>query len=475
MGKRTTTILSIFMCLALLFVFPVSASAMENTAAAPLPELFSEAAVLMDADTGQVLYQKEMDKRMYPASITKILTGLLALENGDPTGTITMSENAVFSVGRNTSHIALTTDEQITLEQALYALSIESANDAANGIAEYIAGSMDGFATMMNEKAASLGAVNSNFVNAHGLPNDNHYTTAYDMALITRAALQTPGFTDYFGAKGYTIPPTNKQPDQRLFSSRNFFLNGEIPYSGIVMSKTVWTGQANYTLVSAASQNGRNLIAVVLDSVEPDAQWRDTMALFDYGFGQFQSVELPDDFFEQMAFAQPREGGETATGYLPTEPVSVLLPLDKSVADISVNLNPGDTSESRQVVACLQLQGEDAATELTDVLLAEKTQPEEQETMLRSEVPIAPAPATANTPAEAKSPMKWYLFIVYPFVALFLLALARILYVKRRRAKRKRMAQRRLYRAQQRQSHSRYTAMHSYDRRTHTSQRRPSR
>ena len=185
-------------------LFVVSVIAFSQTVSAaelPIePEILSEAAVLMDAKTGQILYSKNMDKTMYPASITKILTGMLALKYANLDETVTMSYDAVFSIDRDSSHIALDVDEEIPMIDALYALSIESANDAANGIAETVAGSMDAFAEMMNQEAKRIGAVNSNFVNAHGLPNENHYTTAYDMALITAEAIQIPMFNEIFSA-----------------------------------------------------------------------------------------------------------------------------------------------------------------------------------------------------------------------------------------------------------------------------------
>ena len=149
-------------------------AAEENLNVNEFPQLQSETAVLMDAETGQILYQKEMNKKMYPASITKIVTGMLALKNAQLTETITMSYDAVFSIDRDSSHIALDVNEQITLEQALYALTIESANDAANGIAELVGGSMEEFVDMMNQTAKDAGAINTNFSNAHGLFDENH-------------------------------------------------------------------------------------------------------------------------------------------------------------------------------------------------------------------------------------------------------------------------------------------------------------
>jgi len=256
------------------------------------PELAAEAAVLMDAKTGQVLFGKNLNEIQYPASITKIMTGMLALEKGNLTDTVTMSSEAVFSIGRNSSHIALDVDEQLTLEQALYALAIASANDAANGIAEHISGSLESFAQLMNEKAIQYGAENTNFVNAHGLPDDNHYTTAYDIAKIMMAAIKTPLFLEIFGEPSYQIPPTNEQLEIRYLNSRNFLLNGRLRYKGISASKSGWTSQANHTLITSAKQGDRELIVVVMNNQSRDDSFEDTIKLLDYGFQDFMDITL---------------------------------------------------------------------------------------------------------------------------------------------------------------------------------------
>lgn len=257
------------------------------------PQLTAEAAVLIDAKTGQVLYGKNLNVRQYPASITKVMTGLLALEKGNLTDIMTMSREAVFSIGRNSSHVALDADEELTLEQALYAIAIASANDASNGIAEHISGSMESFAQLMTEKARQIGAENTNFVNAHGLPDDNHYTTAYDMAIIMMEAIKTTGFTDFFGETFYEMAPTNQQLEPRYFHSRNYLVNGNAQYPGITAGKSGWTSQANHTLITAAEQGDRQLIAVVMNNQSRTNNYQDTIKLFDYGFDDFYKV-TPD-------------------------------------------------------------------------------------------------------------------------------------------------------------------------------------
>ncbi len=166
---------------------PVSAESSK-----PFPT--AEAAILMDASTGQVLYSKNSDKRMYPASITKLLTALVAIELLNPADILTFSEDAINSVDYNSSRIGMKPGESISVNDALHGLLLMSANEVANGIAEKAGGSIEGFVELMNERAKSLDAESSSFMNPHGLTDDNHYTTAYDMALITKEVIML----DYF-------------------------------------------------------------------------------------------------------------------------------------------------------------------------------------------------------------------------------------------------------------------------------------
>jgi len=277
----------IIICVLLLLVLPEVKGSVPD-------HIYSEAAVLMDAASGQILYNRDMHRPMKPASITKILTALLALELGEFDDTIILSHEAVFSIEEDSSHIALDVGEKITLEQALYALAIESANDAANGIAEHIGGTMEAFAAMMTSRAKDLGAVNSNFTNAHGLDDYDHYTTAYDMALILREAIKHDHFCKIFSAWVYQIPPTNIQPLNRILRNANEILEvGQYHYDGLIASKTGWTDEALNTLATAACRDDITLIAVVMYSEWRDAKWLDTVFLLDYGFEVFSELIVP--------------------------------------------------------------------------------------------------------------------------------------------------------------------------------------
>ena len=204
------------------------------------PELTAETAVLIDAETGQVLYDKNMHQQMYPASITKVATVITGLEHLSLSDTITMSHYAVYSLPQGSSHISLDEGEQITVEQAVYAALLKSANDACNGIAEASAGSIEAFTVMMNETAKRAGALNTNFVNAHGMSEEEHLTTAYDMAMICRYALGNEDFRKAFGTYKYVMPPNNKKNEERIFINQHQMISTtELKYDGVIGGKSV--------------------------------------------------------------------------------------------------------------------------------------------------------------------------------------------------------------------------------------------
>lgn len=290
MKKILTTFIAIIIVIS--NILPVYAEEISQTSYPLYPIIESEAAVLMDARTGQVLFAKNMDEQLYPASITKIMTVLLGIENGNLNDIITMSREAVFSIERGSSHIALDVGEQITLEQALMAAILPSANEACNGIAEHVSGSIPEFIKLMNERANEAGALHTNFTNANGLYKDDHVTTAYDMAMITQTALKNDQFCRIFGTSKYEIPPTNMQSKPRyLWAQHKMFPCGRYEYEGVIGGKTGYTQESQRTLVTAAQRGDRELIAVVLKS-QNIAVYTDTKALLDYGFNEFTQAQI---------------------------------------------------------------------------------------------------------------------------------------------------------------------------------------
>lgn len=259
------------------------------------PSVFAEAAIVMEASTGLILYEKNIHERYYPASITKILTALLLIENCSLGEVVTFSRDAIFNIERDSTHIGIDVGEQLTVQQCLYAILLESANEVSYAAAEHVAGSISAFSEMMNEKAKSLGALNSNFVNPHGLPDDNHYTTPYDMALITREAMKNETFRKITGTRTYQIPPTNKQPETRyLRNHHKFILKDGYSYEGTIGGKTGYTSKARYTLVTVAKRGDLELICVLMKDDTSAHQYEDTIKLLDFGFDNFSIYPIKE-------------------------------------------------------------------------------------------------------------------------------------------------------------------------------------
>lgn len=262
------------------------------------PETLSLSVILMEESTGTILYEKNSDEAHYPASITKIMTTLLALENGNLSDMVTFSDDAI----NNTegSGIARDYGEQMTLEQCLYGVMLESANECAYAVAEHVGGTVENFVDMMNAKAKELGCTNTHFANPHGLQDENHYTTAHDMALIAQAAYQNETFRIIIGTKMYTIPPTNKHAEETVLRNHHDMLctyhnaNRKYLYPYCVGGKTGYTATANSTLVTYAEKDGMTLICVVMNTQSPN-QFIDTVNLFDYAFDNFQVLNVAEN------------------------------------------------------------------------------------------------------------------------------------------------------------------------------------
>jgi len=252
------------------------------------PSVYAEGAILMEASTGLILYEKNISNSYYPASITKILTALVALENSTMGEIVTFSRDAVFKVDLDSSRIGIDVGEELTMQQSIYAVLLESANEVSYAVAEHVGGTIENFSRMMNDKAKSLGANNSNFVNPHGLPEENHYTTPYDMALITREAMKNESFRKIFSTRTYQIPPTNIQEETRYLRNHHYFiLKQGYLYDDCIGGKTGYTNAARYTLVSVAKKGDLELVAVVMKDDSREHQYTDTQKLFDYGFDNF--------------------------------------------------------------------------------------------------------------------------------------------------------------------------------------------
>ncbi|HBX24079.1 MAG TPA: D-alanyl-D-alanine carboxypeptidase [Desulfotomaculum sp.] len=287
----------------ILFICPIAIPAAAGPPAEPVTT--GTAALVMDAENGQVLYGKEAEKQMYPASTTKIMTALVALEKSSLDEMVEVSQQASSVDG---SRVGLQPGEKLPMEHLLYMLMLTSANDSAEAIAEHIGGSVDGFAKMMNQRARELGARNTNFTNPHGLPDPQHYTTARDLALIGREAMQNENFRRITGTvnikldrKKYMSPEVLQSvekleqihgPLQEDFYTHNRLLTGSYyGYKGANGIKTGYTVDAGQCIVASARRDGREMIAVLLNS-QGSNLWSDAGVMLDYGFQAFAPVEL---------------------------------------------------------------------------------------------------------------------------------------------------------------------------------------
>ena len=259
------------------------------------PVLGAEAAILMDCNSGTILYSKNIHEELYPASTTKMMTALLTIENTTMDEIVTFSHDAIFNVDSDSSRIGIDVGEQLTVEQCLYGLMLGSANEVAYALAEHVAGSLDNFVDMMNERAAALGCNNTHFINANGLPNEEHYTSAYDLALIARECYRNEAFANISGTRTYTIPATNIQSEERIMDNHHLMVQGfRYQYDGFIGGKTGYTKDARQTLVSCAERSGLRLICVIMKEESPD-QFVDTQKLFDYGFDGFQVINIKEN------------------------------------------------------------------------------------------------------------------------------------------------------------------------------------
>ena len=249
------------------------------------PPITAQTGIVADADTGYIYYQKGCHTKMYPASITKIMTGILAVEKGKDADKITVSDDAIKQIPSGCAGVNLVAGERLTQEEALYTMFLRSANDSANVLALHIGGTMSGFVTMMNKRAKELGTTDTHFANANGLPDTNNVTSAYDMALITKKAVEEPKLMKYFGAASYTMPATNKS-GKTFYGTlhRMMVKDSYYKYSGVIAGKTGWETMSEHTLVTVAKQRGRTLICVLMKSPGKYSIYNDTITLFNYCF-----------------------------------------------------------------------------------------------------------------------------------------------------------------------------------------------
>ena len=343
------------------FCFSVTVMAEENNDNdwPTAPEVVAQNAILIDADTGAILYQKEAHTRSYPASTTKILTGLLTIENCSMDEIVTFSATAANSVTYEDANIATKTGEEYTVEQALYGLLLRSANEIGYGLAEHVSGSLSSFTDLMNERAKELGAINTHFSNASGLHDDNHYTTAYDMAMIARGCYNNSTFVNIDSTSTtYTIPATNKTPTERYIKHLHLMLKGrDYYYEYCKGGKTGFTDQAGYNLVTFAEKNDMRLICVCFKSGKNE-RFQYTRALFDWGFNNFKKITTTSDtvnsLFTNDSYYQSKVYNNYGLNFN-LNASTLTIPNNKNIGDIYIDIDKNYATSNENGIYTSQL------------------------------------------------------------------------------------------------------------------------
>ena len=286
--------------------------------AAEPPQIEAGAYLILERSTNTILLEHNADEKLYPASVTKLLTALIAIEHLEDTDVITIEASDTAGLYERGSSVFLKAGEEIVFSDLLHYLLIASGNDAANAIARRISGGEAAFAELMNQKAKDLGCTGSNFANPHGLHDDNHYTTARDIAIIAQAVASTQKLADICAMPSWTMPPTNKHTSETLFYTTNHLISrykdNRYVYEGATGLKTGWTGSAGMCLVATAQRNDLSILTVVLNAPKrPDGSlgsFTETTKLLNYAFSNYKRathIPLTDPIIEvEVALAKKK-------------------------------------------------------------------------------------------------------------------------------------------------------------------------
>ena len=318
------------------------------------PAVSAKSAILVDANTGTVLYEKNVHERLYPASTTKILTAYIARQHSALDETVTYSAEAINSINWwEDANIGIRIGESLTMEQSLYALMVGSANECANAIGEHVSGSIAAFVDLMNQTARVLGCTDSHFVTTNGKHDEDHYTSAYDLMLIARRYFDDDLLCKMSSTPRYVMPESATLSHELIANSKNNLLPGkDYAYEYLVGSKTGYTGIARQSLVSCAEKDGLKLICVVMQDESP-MQFTDTVSLFNYGFSNFNAVSASE---HDTKYSVKKNGSFLAEGnifgtdapLLSIDPGAyVVLPANLSFADIDSTLTYDDLAGSQ--------------------------------------------------------------------------------------------------------------------------------
>ena len=376
--KKIRALAALFLCLTILFscFVPVFAAGSEDTAvpaqaeaaadapadsgadavtppaaASPLPDFTvnAKAALLIDLNTGRSIYEQNADEKIYPASLTKIMTCLLALENGNLSDIVTVTEDAFADLDSGSSTAGVQVGEQMTLENMLYCMMVESGNESANVIAQHIGGTIPDFVQMMNERAYELGCTNTHFMNPHGLHNESHYTTARDLSRIVEAALKSANFREITNTAEYTLPATNLS-DERILKTTNLLIfqnsGNRYYYPKAIGIKTGYTTPAGRCVISAAKSDGMYLLGIICGAETTVLETGDiqmesfpeAIRLFNYGFDNFSYVSVLSPLYPVAQVSVLNSAGAEAVAVSPKDDIQILLPNGYDEAQLDVNI-----------------------------------------------------------------------------------------------------------------------------------------
>lgn len=384
--------------------------------------------ILIESKTGQVLYEYNPDEQNYPASTTKIMTGILAVENGDPDQLMTVSQSALDGIGPGGMHIGLMVGEQLELEHLLHALLVQSANETSYVIAEHLAPSKEEFYSLMNQRALELGAKNTNFVNPCGIDNgkkgENHLSTARDLSILARHAMSLPTFREIVKKTSYTIPPTNKHSKEVIINTTNRLLTyskyKSDYYDKVIGVKTGYTDRAGYTLVSSAANiDGVELISVIMGVREGIEKIYDySKELLEYGFKNYSLQQIVSEH-EQIKQIYVPDAIDPHLGIITAKSLNCMLPNDlESISEeidreITINQNISAPIKEGEVLGSMALKRNEVLLGNIDLIASKDIEK------------FIPAPTSSNAVLKTLNDGIFKRVVIACFIILFMFVLLR--------------------------------------------------
>ena len=369
------------------------------------PDITAESAILMDAETGAILYGKEANTKRYPASITKVMTALLAVENCNMNDIVTFSSEAVNGIEAGSSSAGINVGAKLTVEDTLYALMLVSANEAGAALAEHIGGSTEEFAKMMTERAKELGCTGTHFTNPHGLPDENHYTTAHDIALILKQAMKYDSFRKIASADSYTLKKSDTLTSNLELWNHAKILreNSEYYYKYAEGAKTGFTQAALNTLVTYAKKGDTELLCVILKDYGADNSYYDTKALFQWGFKNVKKISPLQSFDLNAALSQDKSlDSKKLESYMSLNPsfnkdYYILVPVNTDEKSLTTSFTLKENSE-KQILGYINISSGDTVIGTTPVTYEKQMTTDDMIDLNEDDLETAPVDKDAFTP-----------------------------------------------------------------------------